>query len=75
MQDELRFDGDGTAVGYTAGVLWLAHPKIALGATYRSISTVDYDGNTKVRFPGLPPQSSGRRCPMAVPPEHRCRGS
>ncbi|NWF83939.1 MAG: outer membrane protein transport protein [Bryobacteraceae bacterium] len=51
--DEFRFEGDGTDVGFNLGVLWRVHPKVQFGATYRSQTTVDFEGSTKARLPGL----------------------
>lgn len=44
----LRFDGDGTAVGYNLGVRWEPCQKIALGVSYRSETRVKFDGFTEV---------------------------
>jgi long-chain fatty acid transport protein len=47
--DEFRFKGDGWDVGYNLGALWKVHEKVVLGATFRSTTTVDYEGHTDVR--------------------------
>ena len=49
--DEFNFDGDDWAFGFNAGILWKPHPKWALGANYRSATTVDYHGTAETRSP------------------------
>lgn len=48
--DEFRFKGDDTAMGFNAGLLWQPHPKVSLGATYRSETTLDYDGHASINI-------------------------
>jgi long-chain fatty acid transport protein len=42
--DHFKFDGEGTDVGFNAGVLWQPHRMLSLGASYRSATSVDFDG-------------------------------
>lgn len=52
---EFRFKGEDWGYGFTAGVLWKPHAKWALGASYRSMTRIDYDGRaTTVPAPPLP---------------------
>lgn len=44
--DQFRFKGDGWDVGYNLGVLWRAHEKLSLGASFRSKTEVNLDGHT-----------------------------
>lgn len=44
--DVFRFKGDDEDVGYTAGWRWQPHAKLALGAAYRSRTTMAYEGYT-----------------------------
>ena len=43
-----RFNGDGWTVGYNAGLLWQPHPKVSLGASFRSRTEVTMDGHTEI---------------------------
>lgn len=51
--DQFQFKGDDTAVGFNAGILWQPHPQLSFGATYRSETTLDYDGHSSIS--GVPP--------------------
>ena len=42
-----RFKGDGLSVGYNLGLLWQPHPKVSLGACFRSHARVILDGRTE----------------------------
>lgn len=46
--NSFRFQGEGWTVGYNAGVLWQPHDKLSFGATFRSQTTVDFDGKTEM---------------------------
>lgn len=48
-------EGDGTDVGFNAGLLWRPHVKHAFGVSYRSPTTVDFEGTSTTRgsLPGL----------------------
>jgi long-chain fatty acid transport protein len=56
--DRFRFEGDGTDVGFSGGILWRPHSKVSLGASYRSATKVDLSGHTDTvvvnALPGLP---------------------
>lgn len=53
-----RFTGDGWTVGYNVGLLWQPHPKVSLGATFRSTSTINMQGKTEFeRQPFIQPTS------------------
>ncbi|MDB6016200.1 MAG: Membrane protein involved in aromatic hydrocarbon degradation [Pedosphaera sp.] len=43
--DEFRFKGDGTAFGFTCGVLWQPLEKWSFGAKYHSSTSVNYEGS------------------------------
>ena len=47
--DRFRFKGDGWAVGYNLGLLWKAHEKVRLGVSFRSPTTMEFEGQTDVR--------------------------
>jgi len=47
--DRFRFEGDGWAVGYNLGLLWKAHEKVSLGVSFRSPTTMEFEGHTDVR--------------------------
>jgi len=42
-----RFEGDDLSVGYNLGLLWQAHEKISLGATFRSSTSFKMSGHTE----------------------------
>lgn len=44
---EFRFEGDGNAIGLTAGLLWQPHPQWSFGVAYRSPTEVSYTGDSK----------------------------
>jgi long-chain fatty acid transport protein len=46
--DEFVFKGDDTDVGWTVGLLWQPHPQHAFGASYRSATTMKFDGHSSV---------------------------
>jgi long-chain fatty acid transport protein len=41
-----RFKGDGWGVGYNLGLLWQPIDQISIGATFRSSTTITFDGHT-----------------------------
>lgn len=47
--DELRVDGEGWSYGFTAGLLWQPSPRHSFGITYRSASTLNFEGDARVR--------------------------
>jgi long-chain fatty acid transport protein len=47
--DRFRFTGDGWAVGFNLGLLWKAHEKVAIGVSFRSATTINFEGHTEVR--------------------------
>ena len=51
--DLFRFKGDGWNLGYNLGVLWQPQEKISLGATFRSGTTVKFNGHTETIAPLL----------------------
>lgn len=44
--DIFKFDGDGVAYGFNAGVFWQPHDQWSLGVNYRSATTLNYDGSS-----------------------------
>ena len=49
--DEFQFKGDGVGYGFNAGILWKPHPMHSLGLTYRSATSIDFTGHSRVRIP------------------------
>ena len=45
--DEFNVRGDGTDVGFNLGVLWNITSKTTFGASYRSETEIDYDGESR----------------------------
>jgi long-chain fatty acid transport protein len=53
--DQARFKGDNWSYGFNMGLLWQPHPQWSFGASYRSSSRMDYQGNFSLRpSPPLP---------------------
>ncbi len=46
--DEFKFTGDGTAVGFNAGVLWKPHRMHSIGVNYFSETSINFDGQAEV---------------------------
>ena len=51
--DEFQFKGDGVGYGFNAGVLWKPHPMHSFGLTYRSATSIDFSGHSRVRIPAF----------------------
>jgi len=51
--DQSDFKGDAWSYGFNAGVLWQPHPQWSFGASYRSSSRMDYQGDFSIH--DLPP--------------------
>jgi len=60
--DNFKFKGDGWAVGYNLGALWKVHPKVSLGATFRSYTSVNMDGYTEY-YNNVPLSAGGLSVP------------
>jgi long-chain fatty acid transport protein len=45
-----NFTGDGCSVGYNLGILWQPHEKISFGATFRSSTSLNFQGNTDFQW-------------------------
>jgi long-chain fatty acid transport protein len=46
--DEFEFEGDGVAYGFNLGALWHPHPMHHFGLVYRSSTSLDFSGRTRV---------------------------
>ncbi|MGH7977284.1 MAG: OmpP1/FadL family transporter [Limisphaerales bacterium] len=44
--DQFSMDGDGTAFGFNAGILWQPYSMLSFGVNYRSPTTVNYEGTS-----------------------------
>ena len=55
--DEFLFKGDGVGYGFNAGILWNPHPMHSVGLTYRSATSIDFSGHSRVRIPGFDSES------------------
>jgi len=47
--DQFRFQGDGVAYGFTAGVKWNPHRMHHFGLTYRSAAKMNFSGHSSVK--------------------------
>lgn len=61
--NEFEFEGDGWSYGFNAGLLWQPHPQWSFGASYRSASRMDYEGDATFRPAALlgPPVSTSSK--------------
>lgn len=65
--DYFRFDGNGTACGFNAGVLWRPTDQWSFGVNYRYQTEVEYDGTSYTK-PSPPfPASSPTHGPLMYP--------
>lgn len=64
--DALEFTGEDFAYGFNAGLLWQPHPQWALGANYRSATTLNYEGTTTYS-PGIPIPPAGTTSRLEYP--------
>ncbi len=60
-----RFSGEGWSAGYNLGLLWQPVEKISLGATFRSATTMPFEGETKFELQPL--------AGLSTPQERRAR--
>jgi long-chain fatty acid transport protein len=56
--DLFEFKGSGWDVGYNLGLLWQPYEKISFGATFRSATTVNLNGQTKTELNSVLPTTS-----------------
>jgi long-chain fatty acid transport protein len=51
-----KLDGDGTGINFDAGLLWKPTPALSVGASYRSETKIDFEGDaTFSNIPGVAP--------------------
>lgn len=62
-----HFDGNGVAVGATAGLLWKITPQHSLGVVYRSPFTVNFHGDADVNIPGVIKQQNAAQASLPMP--------
>ena len=63
--DRFRFEGDGVAYGFNAGVLWSPHRMHHFGLNYRSATSLEFNGHSNLDYDGFTvPTPYG---PFAVP--------
>ncbi|MGO9244800.1 MAG: OmpP1/FadL family transporter [Verrucomicrobiia bacterium] len=62
-----HFDGDGVAVGATAGLMWKITPQHTVGFVYRSPFTVNFKGSTDVDIPSVVKASNGGQASIPFP--------
>jgi long-chain fatty acid transport protein len=51
--DQFRFKGDGTSFSFNGGLLWQPHQMHSFGFNYRSASTVEFDGRSRLQYDGF----------------------
>jgi long-chain fatty acid transport protein len=57
---EFRFKGDDFDIGYNVGLLWRLHEQHALGLSYRSITTMNFEGQSDLDPFASDPAATGR---------------
>jgi long-chain fatty acid transport protein len=62
-----HFDGDGVALGATAGLMWKITPQHTIGVVYRSPFTVNFHGNADVNIPGIVQQQNAAHASLPLP--------
>jgi long-chain fatty acid transport protein len=58
--DAFWFKGDGTDVGFSAGLLWKPHDQWSFGVSYRSATDINFNGVSKAR-PYSPAENTSAR--------------
>jgi long-chain fatty acid transport protein len=56
--DQTEFEGDDWSYGFNAGLLWQPHEQWSFGVSYRSSSSMDYQGDFTLHNPPPPYQST-----------------
>lgn len=51
--DNYQFKGNAVALGFNAGLLWKPSTYLQFGLTYRSATTMDFDGSTDLSSPSF----------------------
>ena len=51
--DKFHFEGDDIALGFNLGVLWQPHQMHSFGVTYRSPTTMNFEGESHLRYDGF----------------------
>ena len=51
--DQFRFEGDGVDYGFNAGLLWTPYRMHRFGLNYRSETTMDFDGHSRLQYDGF----------------------
>lgn len=51
--DEFKFKGEGTSIGFNAGLLWKPHRMHSFGVNYRSASNIEFDGRSRLFYRGF----------------------
>lgn len=62
-----KVTGDGTDVGFNAGILWQPHPKWSFGVNYRSATTINYKGTASQSGSAFVPSSTASSAAIRYP--------
>jgi long-chain fatty acid transport protein len=62
--DEFKFKGDDFAFGATAGLLWQPATKHSFGVSYRSPTTMEFEGDSTIKPYPVPDQSAKVKFPL-----------
>lgn len=64
---DFKFNGDGFAPGFNAGILWQPLQKLSFGASYRSESRMTFNGHSDFNIPGFTSGSAGASANVPFP--------
>lgn len=67
LGDEFKFKGDGMSVGGNVGLQWQINSNFTVGATYRSPSTIDMDGDIRIIPPASTPSYASASLDFNIP--------
>jgi long-chain fatty acid transport protein len=65
--DIFRFEGDAWTAGYNFGLLWQINDQWSFGATYRSRSKLNFEGDTDIVQPPFRPAGTGAEMELEFP--------
>lgn len=66
--NSFRFQGEGWSVGYNVGLLWQPSEIVSIGATFRSTTTINFEGKTEMeQQPVIRPTRLGASMEMEFP--------
>jgi long-chain fatty acid transport protein len=65
--DQFKVDGDGTGYGFNVGLLWQPQERWSFGVSYRSQTTIDYQGTSSTKPSPPYPASTSSSASIVFP--------